>query len=226
MIQDGAIGEPMLLMETFVGGHGLAGWNPLSEHHYPHGGPGGGGMGMMDHGIHLTDVFPWLAGSDVDWVFGRGNVSGEPPRAEHLTMQMGNGAVGQLIYCEATFPSDLPGEGIFGWGLNYRPDGSLSSTPGWESQPGNIRVHGTEGALRIYHYANKLFYFAHDRQEQVRVMDRPHPGNFALQMESFASSILRNEEPEVTGEDGLRALSVVLAAYESARTCQAVAVGV
>jgi len=225
IIEEGAIGDPLLLMETFVGGQGLAGWNPLNEYHYPSGGPGGGGMGMMDHGIHLADILPWLTRSEVAWVFGRGNLSGEPPRAEHLTMQLKNGAVGQLVYCEATFPSDLPYEGIFGWGLSYRPDGSLSSEPGWENQPGSIRVHGTKGALRIYHYANKLFHFTEERQGQVRVMDRPHPGNFGLQMESFANSILRNEEPEVSGEDGLKALQVILAAYESALTQQAVIIG-
>lgn len=224
MIHQGAIGDPLLLLETFIGGHGLAGWRPLGEHHYPAGGPGGSGMGLMDHGIHLADVLPWLAGSEASWVFGRGNIAGRQPGAEFMTMQLRNGAVGQLVYCEATYPSDLPTEGIFGWGLNYRPDDSLSSKAGWEDQPGNIRIHGANGALRLYHYANRLFYSTHEGCEEVRVADRPHPANFALQMESFANSILAGGEPEVTGEDGLRALRVVLAAYESARTGKSISV--
>jgi predicted dehydrogenase len=46
------------------------------------------------------------------------------------------------------------------------------------------------------------------------------PGNFTRQIESFSDSVRRNLAPEVTGEDGLRALSVILAAYESfSRRC-------
>jgi UDP-N-acetylglucosamine 3-dehydrogenase len=215
IIESGALGDLFLLMETFVGGGGLDRWLGLSEHHYPQDGPGGGGMGLIDHGIHLADVFRWLAGSEVESVFGRGNISGEAPGAEYLTMRFKNGAVGQLVYCDATYSSDMPYEGMFSWGLTYEPNGALSPRPRWEAEPGSIRVHGTKGALRIFHYANKLFFFGEGRQEQVRVLDRPHPGNFGLQMESFANSILRNEEPKVTGTDGLKALQIILATYES-----------
>ncbi len=45
-------------------------------------------------------------------------------------------------------------------------------------------------------------------------------GNFALQMESFVESIVENREPAVTGEDGMNALKVILAAYESAEKQQ------
>jgi predicted dehydrogenase len=44
------------------------------------------------------------------------------------------------------------------------------------------------------------------------------PGNFAMQMESFANSVLYNKVPEVTGLEGLKALKVLHAAYESYRT--------
>jgi len=215
IIDSGALGDLFLLTETCVGGRGLDHWKGLSEHHYPKGGPGGGGLGLMDHGIHLADVFRWLTGSEVESVCGRGNISGDAPKAELLAMHFRSGAIGQLIYCDATYSSDLPYEGMFSWGLTYDPSGELSPRPHWEPEPGSIRVHGTKGALRIFHYANKLFFFGEGRQEQVRVQDRPHPGNFSLQMESFADSILRGEEPEVTGNDGLRALEIILAGYES-----------
>jgi predicted dehydrogenase len=44
------------------------------------------------------------------------------------------------------------------------------------------------------------------------------PGNFALQIESFARAILEKKSPEVTGYDGLRALEAALAAYQSYET--------
>ncbi len=222
IIDSGALGDLFLLTETFVGGRGLENWQGLSEHHYPQGGPGGGGMGLVDHGIHLADVFRWLSGSEATSVFGRGNITGQAPGAEYLTMQFESGAVGQLLYCDATFSSDLPYEGMFSWGLTYEPNGTLSPRPRWEDEPGSIRVHGARGALRIFHYANKLFFFGPGRKEQVHVVDRPHPGNFGLQMESFVNSILRDEEPQVTGLDGLRALQVILAAYESQKSQSAV----
>ena len=99
---------------------------------------------VTDHGIHLVDVFRWLTGSEVEWVFGRGVRSGQPPTTEFLTMIFKNGTIGQLTYNEATYPSDMPYEGIFSWGPY---DGGGVSK--WEPTPGNFRIHGTKGALRI-----------------------------------------------------------------------------
>lgn len=217
MIDAGLLGDIYLLMETALGGSGLENWQSLSEHHYPIGGPGGTGMGLIDHGIHLVDVFRWLAGSEVDSVYGFGNTSGEPPIPETLTIRYKNGAVGQLVYCDMSFTSDLPYEGLYSWGLTYDLDGNLSKHPRWEEQPGSIRVHGSTGALRIFHYANKLFYTSKGRREQIRVEDRPHPGNFTGQMESFVNSLVQNTDPEVTGIDGLCALETILPAFTNAR---------
>lgn len=175
-------------------------------------------MGLVDHGIHLVDIFRWLTGSEVGAVAGRGNYSSMPPETEYLTMIFKNGAIGQLIYNEATYPSDMPVEGIFSWGGSWDIHGNLLPGGGWNAYPGSIRVHGEKGALRIFHYANKLFFFREERQEQIQVPDRPMPSNFALQMESFAKCVMKDDEPEVTGIDGLKALQVVLAAYESFET--------
>jgi len=208
MIDEGALGDLLLLMEKVIGGRGPEHFR--FYHIYPDGAPGSGGMGLIDHGIHLVDVFRWFAGSPVEWVFGRGNRVGRPPGTEFLTMKFKSGAIGQLVYNEATYPSDMPHEGIFSWG-SYWAQGK----PGWDPHPRDFRVHGTKGALRIFPYANKMFLFAEGRQEQVRLPDSPHPHHFGLQIESFARSVLNDEEPEVTGVDGLKALQIILAAYES-----------
>jgi len=218
MIDEGLLGDIMLLMEIQVGGRGPEDWFDLGSHHYPPGTPGGGGMGLVDHGIHLVDVFRWFTGSEIQSVAGKGNFSGNPPETEFLTMFFANGAIGQLVYNEASFPSDMPYEGIFGWGAGWDASGKLTPGGKWNETPGNIRVHGTKGALRIFHYPNKLFFFSKDRQEQIPVKARPMPGNFGMQLESFAQSILNDTEPEVTGMDGMKALQVVLAAYESFKT--------
>lgn len=216
MIDQGVLGDIHLLMETYVGGTGPEGWIDVGPHHYPLDGPGGGGMGLVDHGIHFADVMPWLAGSRARFVYGRGNYSGQAPGVEYLTMIMENGAVGQLVYHEATFPTVMPGEGIFSLGASWNVRGELVPGGDWDRQPQSIHVHGSKGALRIFHYANQLFHFTRDGMKQVPISDRANPYHFGLQVETFARNILNDEEPRTTGRDGLRTMQIILAAYQSA----------
>ncbi|MBW2370706.1 MAG: Gfo/Idh/MocA family oxidoreductase, partial [Deltaproteobacteria bacterium] len=76
MIEAGLLGDIVLITESYVGGNGPDDWQDLGPHHYPIGGPGGGGLGLVDHGIHMVDLFPWFAGTRVNTVFGKGNYSG------------------------------------------------------------------------------------------------------------------------------------------------------
>ena len=211
MIKEGYLGDIHLLLETLIGGTG-------EEHFeccdiYPPGAPGAGGWGLTDHGIHLVDTFRWLTKSDVDWVFGRGLRAGHKPETEFLTLQLKNGAIGQLIYNEATFHSDMPYEGMFSWG-SYGAKGVSR----WESYPGNFRIHGSRGALRVFLFPNKMYYFSKEKVEEIGIEDFPFPAPWGLQIESFADSILNDTEPEITGIDGFKALQVILAAYESFET--------
>jgi predicted dehydrogenase len=211
MIEAGLLGEVSLLMEILVGGSGPQGFELYQI--YPPGAPGAGGSGLTDHGIHLVDIFRWLTGSEAEWVFGRGTRAGARPDTEFLTMKLKNGAIGELVYHEATFPAELPSEGIFSWGA-YLSAGRST----WESSPTNLRIHGTKGALRIFPYSNKMYHFSCRGAEEIRVPDKPHPAHFGLQLDSFAESLKKNSEPEVTGLDGLIALQIILAAYESYET--------
>jgi predicted dehydrogenase len=211
MIAQGRLGDLFLLLETVLGGEGRDRFQ--SYQIYNPGDPGATFMGLMDHGIHLVDLFRWMTGSEVDWVFGRGMRAGQQPCTEFLTMQSDREAIGQLLYNEVSFPSDLPQEGIFSWGA-YSAQGKSS----WESHPANFRIHGSKGALRLFPYPNRLFFIHGGGVEEIRVPDIPHPRHFGLQIDSFAASVLNDTEPEITGEDGLRALEVILAAYDSYET--------
>ena len=224
MIDQGFLGDLFLLMEIYADGKGVRNWKPLGYNHYPKDGPGGGGMGLVDHGIHLVDIFRWLTGSEAVSVFGRGNYSGQSPSTEYLTVAFENKAVGQLVYNDATFSSSMPYEGIFSWGMSWGPTGEIVSGSAWDANPGNVRIHGTEGALRVFHYANKLFFFAEGQRKQVHVLDQPCPANFGLQMKSFVRRLKSDDEPEVTGADGLKALQIILAAYESFATQRIVSI--
>ncbi len=215
IIQSGKLGNVQLLMEHSIGGNGLKGFKDAGDHHYPRGGPGGGMMGFVDHGIHFLDIFPWLIGSPITSVFGRGNISGGAPETEYISLFFENGAIGQLIYNEITYSADLPSEGIASFGGSWDAAGNLVVEGSWASHPGNFRIHGEKGALRIYHYAQQLFLFEEGKITPIPVQHRPMPGNFGLQLEAFIQSIESNSDVPVSGQDGLRAICVLEALYRS-----------
>lgn len=216
LIISGAIGEVTLMTESLVGGTGPDGHVPLSSVHYPKGGPGGSGMGLVDHGVHMIDLFPWLADSEIVSISGSGNISGEPPTTEFVHMTLATGAVGQLLYNDCTFDTDLPVEGMFSQGAAWSIDG-YEPADTWHLHPGCIRVYGTKGSLRIFHYANHLFLRDRDGLRQIKLLDRPPPAQFAMQIESFGHSIKAGKPPEVTGQDGINTLQALLTIYGTAQ---------
>jgi predicted dehydrogenase len=218
LIDQGKLGPIRLLMEIAVGGKGLKNFRDAGAHHFPVGGPGGGRMGLIDHGIHTIDLFLWYMGSKIVSVFGRGNISGAKPWPEYITLFFENGAIGQLIYDEATFASDLPSEGQYSFGGGWDINGDLSLEGSWDQNPGSFRIHGDKGALRVFFYAQKVCYFAENKMIPIPVDHSPMPGNFELQMRSFANAVRNNQEPEVTGIDGYNAMCVIEAIYKSQTT--------
>ncbi len=217
----GEIGDVVLLSESSVGGNGRDSYEPLGLSHYPAGGPGGPGMGLVDHGIHLIDAFRWLTGSEVTSVVGRGIVSGKAPVTEFLLMDFDNGATGHLVYNDFTFSTDLPAHGAFTWGDAWDSDG-FKQRGSWLSHPGCIHIHGSKAALRVVHYANALYFIDADGVRQLPVTDRPAPAQFALQMEAFMECVQNNVEPAISADEGIAALRVLRAAYTSDAIGQAV----
>ena len=102
LIGAGAIGRIQLMTEHVIGGNGIAGYRQLPPIHYPNGGPGGGGISLMDHGIHLIDIFTWYAGSAPVRAIGNIQISGNSPETEFLMMSFPRGASGHLLYNAAT----------------------------------------------------------------------------------------------------------------------------
>jgi predicted dehydrogenase len=216
MIHGGEIGEVLLLREYAVGRTTSPHRATLGIAHYPQGGPGGAGMGLCDHGIHLIDAFPWLIDSSTTGAWGRGNISGKPQGPEFANLEYANGAIGQLLYEDGTYTTTLPGEGAFAWGGGWSlsGDGGAAAVSGiWDPDPGCIHVHGTRGSLRIFHYANALFHRSDIGVRQVRVPDRPMPGNFALQIEAFVEAIRSGGPTPVPGEVGTEACRTLLRIY-------------
>lgn len=212
IIRQGQLGEVLLLTESVVGGNGPSSHVPMSPVHYPEGGPGGSGMGLVDHGIHLIDLFPWLTDSKVEAISGRGNVSGQPPATEFVTMRLSGGAIGHLLYNDGTFSAGLPTEGIFSLGDAWSITGPQPANT-WHAEPGCIVVYGTKGTLRVFHYANRLYLCDLNGLREIPISASPPPVQFGLQMKSFARSLADGCEPEVGGRDGLVALDLLLQLY-------------
>jgi predicted dehydrogenase len=215
IIGSGGIGHVRLMREQALGGKGAAAVQTFPLSHYPAGGPGGFPMGIVDHGVHLIDVFGLFTGSEVRSVIGRGNVSGEAPGPEFLDITYESGALGQLVYDEATFPTDLPGEGLFSLGQGWDLDGFVAAGQ-WTRYPGTIHVYGTEGSLRIFHYANLLYRIDKNGIRQIPVEGLPSPYHFAAQIDCFAEDITTGRPTTTPGEVGVEALKVMLAAYPGA----------
>jgi len=217
LIQAGAIGEIQLMTEQVIGGQGLAGYQALSPLHYPVGGPGGPGMGIVDHGIHLVDVFSWFTQSKIIQVRGKGQISGAPAASEFMAMEFANGAMGHLLYNAATYSMALPNEGMFSGGQGWQADCSIGQPGLWEQEPGSISVYGTTGALRIFHYTNALFSNTGEGPRQIQLTGRPAFGHFATQLEDCADAIIKDRDPSISGDDSLRALKALLSVYPEDR---------
>lgn len=216
LIAAGAIGTVRVMIEEVLGGIGADGYRPLSPDHYPDGGPGGGGYGLVDHGIHMLDVFPWLCNSTISEVFGRGDRTGDAPRPEVAMLDMRNGGTGVLVYDGSTRPASPPSTGVFsearGW---IEGRGWMGESGEWDSGAGNIRIFGTAGSLQIFHYANKLFLNRTGQPQEQRLPLGTAPYHFASQMRAFCLSLDRGETAPTSARDGIRALRALLAIYES-----------
>ncbi len=211
LVQSGLIGEIVLMREQALGGKGPA-TQPMSEHHYPVGGPGGFPMGLVDHGIHLMDVFAWTSGAKVVGGHGRGNRTGQPMRSEFLALTYDSGALGELVYNECTFPTELPNEGIFSLGDGWDVDGYVQAG-GWLKHPSSYHLYGTTGSLRVFHYANLLYHFTAEGVRQLPLQGAPAPDHFRAQMQALVDDVVAGRPATTPGEVGLATLETLLLAY-------------
>jgi len=88
------------------------------------------------------------------------------------------------------------------------------------------RIVGTKGHLRVdpaYEYAEGLAYelTVNGRTTRKRIGKRDQ---FAPELLYFSDCILKNREPEPSGEEGLQDVRIVQALYESAETGKAIAI--
>ena len=162
-----------------------------------------GGGAVIDHTVHVIDVLRWLWGAEVTEVYAEIGDSLLHPDlgiddAGLLSFQLSNGVYGTLDTS---------------WS---RP----KSYPTWGDV--KIEVLGANGLIRTDAFAQHIAVSS-DAAGKTQWAGWGSNADAGL-VADFVGMIREGREPSITGYDGLKALEVALAAYESARVGKPIAI--
>ncbi|MFD1337490.1 Gfo/Idh/MocA family protein [Oceanobacillus iheyensis] len=158
-----------------------------------------GGGAVMDHTVHVVDLLRWYMNANVKEVYAEiGNLISEDEIDDSgiITMEFDNNVFATLD-CS--------------WSRN-------DSFPTW----GDVTLEfiGTKGTLSIDAFSQKTDVYSNDGAH----WDFWGDDMDAMLVEDFINNVKSNKNPSITGEDGLKALEVALASYESSSRKQPVEV--
>ncbi len=158
-----------------------------------------GGGAVMDHTVHLGDLIRWFTGSEIKSVFCE---SGE------LLHHKGIDDTG-LVMIELDNGVSATIDCSWAHHTNY---------PIWAQV--DMQIIGTKGVIELKAFAQVLHL---DDQTNQRFEDIGwNEGGDEGLIKEFVQVCATAKTPLVTGLDGLRALEIALASYESSRTNEAV----
>ena len=163
-----------------------------------------GGGAVIDHTVHLADMLRYYLNSEVTEVFAVTN------RILHANLvQVETAGLLMLTFADGAFATiDCSWSKPF----NYPTWGGL--TMELISERGLTVVDAFSQNLTVYQQepaANAWTYWGSDANRGM--------------VQEFAAAMREGRPAQVSGEDGYKALEIVLAAYESAATGQAVSLG-
>jgi len=165
-----------------------------------------GGGALTDHIVHLADVMRWYLGSEVTDVYAQSNrilyaneIADERVETGGLVMLTFANGVFASIDCSWNKPNYYPTWG----GLTFE----------LVTERGAVLVDGFKQNLTVYSHDVRRPLWAYWGSNINQAM-----------IDDFVAAIREERAPRVTGEDGLRAVEIVAAAYESTRTGQPVRV--
>ncbi|HBZ82429.1 MULTISPECIES: Gfo/Idh/MocA family protein [Brevibacillus] len=159
-----------------------------------------GGGAVIDHTVHVVDLMRWFMGVEVREVYAEVDSKFSPTPIDDcgiLTMEFENGVFATLD-CS--------------WSRN-------KTFPVWGDV--TMEIIGTEGTISLDAFSQKLDVYSNDKGLKWV--------NWGDDMDSqlvsdFVASVREKKAPSVTGEDGMRAVEVALAAYQSAESKQPVVI--
>jgi predicted dehydrogenase len=157
-----------------------------------------GGGAVMDHTVHLADLFRWCFQGEVVEVYAEVDNPFYPDDVDVET-------AGLMLL---RLSNDVQARIDCSWS---RP----TSYPRWGHL--KMEVIGEKGAVVMDSFAQYLTLYSRGEVRNPSWIGFGPDPNQAM-IEEFVASICENREPSVTWNDGYQALRVALAAYESART--------
>jgi UDP-N-acetyl-2-amino-2-deoxyglucuronate dehydrogenase len=166
-----------------------------------------GGGALMNQGVHGVDLLLWLLDDEVESVFAR---------AEHKfrNIEVEDTAVATIKFRSGTFGTMI---------------GTTSCNPGEASR---TELHGKYGTITLS--GTEITRWAVTEEEDGRAEDKFPPrsvgahGNVGAAsavapghdwlINDMTQAIIENREPYITGESARKAVDLIIAIYESART--------
>jgi predicted dehydrogenase len=180
----------------------------------------GGGV-LINQAIHYIDLLQWCVGAPVVRVSGRiatlkHGAHIEVEDTAVATLEFANGALG-VISAGTTFAPGL-GTQILVSGSN---GATVSITEFPEGRPAFNDIWTVAGA-EAYQQVHSPDIESDPPMTEIHAGLTPY---HALQIDDFIAAIVEDREPVVTGREARKALEIVLAIYESARTGGPVTLG-
>ena len=156
-----------------------------------------GGGAVMDHTVHVIDLLRWFWGTEVSEVYAEIGHSLLHPGlglddVGLLSFQLANGVYGTL---DTSWSRPPP----------YRIWGTVA-----------LEIVGAEGALSVDAFGQALTLTS-EATNRTRMQPWGLSPDMGL-IKDFVDSVRFAKEPSISGHDGLQAMRVALAAYESAKS--------
>lgn len=153
-----------------------------------------GGGSLMDIGIYALNAVRYLSGQEPNEVSAVSYSTPTDPRFKEVE---------ETIAFELRFDTGIVASCLSSYGFSCN----------------RFRLYGTDGQLEsepfLSYQGNRLWQIQGRERQEVHVEPVNH---FAAEMDHFSGCILDDQPPLTPGEEGLKDLKVMMAAYESART--------
>lgn len=176
-----------------------------------------GGGCTINQSIHMIDQLQWVMGGVKSVVAHIDTVAHdiEVEDAMNALVEFRNGASGVIQATTAAYPGFK--ERLEFGGLHGSAIVEGDTVKFWESDPDAPQNPSPYGRNLKYHPLPTASIFETMNKSKGEDPTVLWENQHRLQIEDFAAAIAEDREPFVSGNDGLEALRVVLAIYESAR---------
>jgi predicted dehydrogenase len=161
-----------------------------------------GGGAVMDHTVHLLDLYRWFLASEASEVYA------EVSNPFHPGVDVDTAGLATVTFDNGVFTLI---------------DSSWSRTEAIYPRWGHLKMEliGENGATHVDAFAQHLNFYSKTASRSANWMGWGSDAN-AEMVQEFLASIREKREPAVTWKDGYEAIKVALACYESAQKGQPV----